>query len=334
MIIKVAINGFGRIGRCAARIITKRDDVQLVAVNDTSDRKMTKNLLKYDSVHGKFDEIVEILENDFMNIGNQKVKFFSDRNPNNLEFDKYGADVVLECTGSVLTKKQAILHINNGVKKVVFSAPAKDDTPTFVMGVNSDKYAGESIVSNASCTTNALAPIVKLINDTYGIQKALMTTIHSYTNDQNLLDVKHKKDLRRARAAALNLIPTTTGAAKAIGLVIPELQDKIQGLAVRVPTPNVSMIDLSVITQRDIGISELKQLFVSASRDEYKGLLGIDNEKLVSSDFNGESVSSIIPLDLLKVVDGNLVKVISWYDNEWGYSQRLVDMAIHICTKG
>jgi glyceraldehyde 3-phosphate dehydrogenase len=334
MTIKVAINGFGRIGRCAARIITKRDDVQIVAINDTSDRKMTKNLLKYDSVHGRFDETVEIAEDDFMYIGNQKVKFFSDRNPNNLEFAKYGADVVLECTGAILTKEQAISHINNGIKKVVFSAPAKDDTPTFVMGVNSNQYAGEAIISNASCTTNALAPIVKLLNDTYGIQKALMTTIHSYTNDQNLLDVKHKKDLRRARAAALNLIPTTTGAAKAIGLVIPELQGKLQGLAVRVPTPNVSMIDLSAMIERSIGISELKQLFVSASRYEYKGFLGIDNDKLVSSDFNGESVNSIVPLDLLQVVDGNLIKVMSWYDNEWGYSQRLVDMAIHVCTKG
>ncbi len=334
MVVKVAINGFGRIGRCATRIITKRDNIQIVAINDTSDRSMTKNLLKYDSVHGRFNEIVEIEENDFMYIGDHKVKLFSDRNPNNLEFAKYGADVVLECTGTILTKEQAVAHINKGVGKVIFSAPAKDDTPTFVMGVNSDGYAGESIISNASCTTNALAPIVKLLNDTYGIQKALMTTIHSYTNDQNLLDVKHKNDLRRARAAALNLIPTTTGAAKAIGLVIPELKGKLQGLAVRVPTPNVSMIDLSSVIERNININELKQLFVSASRDEYKGLIGIDNEKLVSSDFNGVNLSSIIPLDLLQVVDGNLIKVMSWYDNEWGYSQRLVDMAVHICTKG
>ena len=331
MALKVAINGFGRIGRCAARIITKREGVELVAVNDTSSRDMTKNLLKYDSVHGKFDERIEILEDDFMQIGSQKVKFFSDRDPNNLEFAKYGADVVLECTGALLTQEKAMPHIKNGVKKVVFSAPAKDDTPTFVMGVNSDKYSGESIVSNASCTTNALAPIVKLLNDNLGIEKGLMTTIHSYTNDQNLLDVKHKKDLRRARAAAVNIIPTTTGAAKAIGLVVPELQGKLQGLAVRVPTPNVSMIDLSVIVDKKVSLDELKELIINASKNEYQGLIGIDNDKLVSSDFNGESISTIVPLDLLQVVEGNMVKVMSWYDNEWGYSERLVDMAMHIC---
>jgi len=331
MALKVAINGFGRIGRCAARIITKREGVELVAVNDTSSRDMTKNLLKYDSVHGKFDETVEILEDDFVQIGSQKVKFFSDRDPNKLEFAKYGADVVLECTGALLTQEKAMPHIKNGVKKVVFSAPAKDDTPTFVMGVNSDKYSGESIVSNASCTTNALAPIVKLLNDSLSIKKGLMTTIHSYTNDQNLLDVKHKKDLRRARAAAVNIIPTTTGAAKAIGLVLPELQGKLQGLAVRVPTPNVSMIDLSVIVDKKVSLDELKELIINASKNEYKRLIGIDNDKLVSSDFNGESISTIVPLDLLQVVEDNMIKVMSWYDNEWGYSERLVDMAMHIC---
>ncbi len=334
MSIKIAINGFGRIGRCAARIITKREGVELVAVNDTSRRDMTKNLLKYDSVHGKFDETVELLDDDFVQIGDQKVKFFNDRDPNNLEFAKYGADVVLECTGAILTQDKAIAHINQGVKKVVFSAPAKDDTPTFVMGVNHQNYKGESIVSNASCTTNGLAPIVKLLNDTYGIEKGLMTTIHSYTNDQNILDVKHKKDLRRARAAAVNIIPTTTGAAKAIGLVLPQLQRKLQGLAIRVPTPNVSMIDLSVVVNKKSSLEELQELFVNASEGEYKGYIGIDREKLVSSDFNGESISSVVPLDLLQVVDDNLIKVMSWYDNEWGYSERLVDMAVYVCKKG
>jgi len=334
MAVKVAINGFGRIGRCAARIITKRDGVELVAVNDTSKREMTKTLLKYDSVHGKFDEIVKILEDDYMQIGSQKVKFFSDRDPNNLKFAECGADVVLECTGALLTQEKAMPHIKRGVKKVVFSAPAKDDTPTFVMGVNHDKYNGENIVSNASCTTNALAPIVKLLNDTFGIKKGLMTTIHSYTNDQNLLDVKHKKDLRRARAAAVNIIPTTTGAAKAIGLVLPELNGKLQGLAVRVPTPDVSMIDLSVEVGKDVSLDELKKVIKDASNGSYKGYIGIDEEKLVSSDFVGESVSTIIPLDLLQVVDGNLIKVMSWYDNEWGYSQRLVDMAEYVANKG
>jgi len=332
MSVKVAINGFGRIGRCAARIITKREGVELVAVNDTSKRDMTKNLLKYDSVHGKFDEKVELLEDDFVQIGDQKVKFFNDRDPSHLEFAKYGADVVLECTGAILTKDKAIAHIEKGVKKVVFSAPAKDDTPTFVMGVNHKKYQGESIISNASCTTNALAPLVKLLNDTYGIESGLMTTIHAYTNDQNLLDVKHKKDLRRARAAAVNIIPTTTGAAKAIGLVLPELQGRLQGLAIRVPTPDVSMIDLSVVVKKSTTTEELRELFLKASKDEYKGYIGIDDEKLVSSDFVGESISSIVPLDLLQVVDDNLVKVMSWYDNEWGYSERLVDMAIYVSS--
>ncbi len=331
MSIRVAINGFGRIGRCVARIITEREGVELVAVNDTSSRDMTKNLLKYDSVHGRFDKEVELLEDDFVQIGDQKVKFFSDRDPNNLEFAKYGADVVLECTGALLTQEKAKPHIKNGVKKVIFSAPAKDDTPTFVMGVNSDEYNGESIISNASCTTNALAPIAKLLDDTLGIKKGLMTTIHSYTNDQNLLDVKHKKDLRRARAAAVNIIPTTTGAAKAIGLVLPKLQGKLQGLALRVPTPNVSMIDLSVIVDKKVNLDKLKELIVDASKGRYKGLIGIDEDKLVSSDFNGESISTIVPLDLLQIVDDNMIKVMSWYDNEWGYSNRLVDMAIHIC---
>ncbi len=330
MSIRVAINGFGRIGRCAARIITKREGVELVAVNDTSSRDMTKNLLRFDSVHGKFDEKVEILEDDYMMIGSQKVKFFSDRDPNNLEFAKYGADIVLECTGALLTQQKAMPHIKNGVKKVLFSAPAKDDTPTFVMGVNHKEYKGENIISNASCTTNALAPLVKLLNDSLGIQKGLMTTIHSYTNDQNLLDVKHKKDLRRARAAALNMIPTTTGAAKAIGLVLPNLKGKLQGLAIRVPTPNVSMVDLSVIVDKNITLDELKELFVNASKNEYKEYIGIDEDKLVSSDFNGESKSTIVPLDLLQVIEGNMVKVMSWYDNEWGYSERLVDMAMYM----
>ncbi len=334
MAVKIAINGFGRIGRCAARIITKREGVELVAVNDTSKREMTKTLLKYDSVHGKFDERVEILEDDYMQIGSQKVKFFSDRDPNNLKFAECGADVVLECTGAILTQEKASAHIKNGVKKVVFSAPAKDDTPTFVMGVNSDKYSGESIISNASCTTNALAPIVKLLNDTLGIKNGLMTTIHSYTNDQNLLDVKHKKDLRRARAAAINLIPTTTGAAKAIGLVLPELKGKLQGLAVRVPTADVSMIDLSIVTKSETTLENLKDIIVEASKNRYKGYIGVDNEKLVSSDFIGESISSVVPLDLLQVVDGNMVKVMSWYDNEWGYSERLVDMAEYVVNKG
>ncbi|MDR1554685.1 MAG: glyceraldehyde-3-phosphate dehydrogenase, partial [Campylobacteraceae bacterium] len=229
MALKVAINGFGRIGRCAARILNERENIELVAINDTASRDMTKQLLKYDSVHGIFKGDVEWLEEDYLQIGKSKVKMFSTRDPKELDFVKYGADVVLECTGAFLTQEKAQIFIDKGAKKVIFSAPAKDDTPTFVLGVNEKTYNGEKIVSNASCTTNCLAPIAKIIDDEFGILKGLMTTIHSYTNDQNLLDVKHSRDLRRARAAALNMIPTTTGAAKAIGLVLPHLKGKLHG---------------------------------------------------------------------------------------------------------
>ena len=251
MALKIAINGFGRIGRCVARIIDSRDDVELVCVNDTADRSMTKQLLKYDSVHGIFPGTVELLENDYMQIGKAKVKMFSTRDPKALNFADYGVDVVLECTGALLTQKDTQVFIDNGIKKVVMSAPAKDDTPTFVIGVNEDKYAGQAIVSNASCTTNCLGPVAKILDDAFGIDKGLMTTVHSYTNDQNILDVKHSKDLRRARAAAINMIPTSTGAAKAIGLVLPHLKGRLHGQSVRVPTPNVSIVDLNVVVKKD-----------------------------------------------------------------------------------
>ncbi len=230
MALKVAINGFGRIGRCVARILDKRDDIKLVAVNDTASRDMTKQLLKYDSVHGIFDGNVEWLEDNYLQIGKNKVKMFSTRDPKELDFVNYGAELVLECTGAFLTQDKAKVFLDNGIRKVLFSAPAKDDTPTFVIGVNEDKYNGEKIVSNASCTTNCLAPIAKILDDAFVIKKGLMTTIHAYTNDQNILDVKHSKDLRRARAAALNMIPTSTGAAKAIGLVLPHLKGKMKRL--------------------------------------------------------------------------------------------------------
>jgi glyceraldehyde 3-phosphate dehydrogenase len=330
MSIKVAINGFGRIGRCAARIISNRDDMELVAINDTSDRKMTKQLLKYDSVHGEFNKNVEILEGDILNLDSQKIQLFNDRDPKNLGFAQCGADVVLECTGAILSMDKAQSHIDAGVKKVVFSAPAKDDTPTFVLGVNEDKYEGQAIVSNASCTTNGLAPIVKVLDDAFGIQKGLMTTIHAYTNDQNILDVKHSKDLRRARAAAVNMIPTTTGAAKAISLVMPHLKGKLHGQAVRVPTPNVSMVDLNVVVGKDVTVQQVNDLFKDQSNGALKGIIGIDESYRVSSDFNGSSFSTVIATDLTQVIDGNMIKVMSWYDNEWGYSERLVDMAAFI----
>ncbi len=331
MALRVAINGFGRIGRCVARIIDSKDDIELVCVNDTADRKMTEQLLKYDSVHGVFEGVVESLDDDYMQIGSSKVKMFSTRDPKELNFADYGVDVVLECTGAFLTQEKAKVFIDNGVKKVLFSAPAKDgNTPTFVIGVNEQNYNGESIVSNASCTTNCLGPIAKILDDEFEIQKGLMTTIHSYTNDQNILDVKHKKDLRRARAAAINMIPTTTGAAKAIGLVMPHLKGKLHGQSVRVPTPNVSMVDLNVIVKKDTTIEEVNELFRKKMNSEYKGIILVDEEYRVSQDFQTSTYSSIIASDLTQVVDGNMVKIMAWYDNEWGYSSRLIDMALHI----
>ena len=330
MALKVAITGFGRIGRCVARILADRDDMDLVVVNDTTDIQMTKYLLKYDSVHGTFDKDVEILEDNYIQIGDSKVKFLNDRNPKNLDFAKYGAEVLLECTGAFYTQEKSQVYIDNGIKKVLFSAPAKDDTPTFVMGVNEQTYQGQTIISNASCTTNALAPIVKALDDAFGVERGLMTTIHSYTNDQNILDVKHKKDPRRARAAAINMIPTTTGAAKAIGLVLPHLKGKLNGQSIRVPTPNVSMIDLNVIVKKPTSKDQVNALFEKLSSSNLKGILALDYDKRVSQDFVGCEISSVIAADLTQVIDDNFVKVMAWYDNEWGYSCRLIDMAKYI----
>ena len=331
MALKVAITGFGRIGRCVARILNERDDIELVAVNDTTDREMTKYLLKYDSVHGTFNDTVEILEDDYMQIGKSKVKFLNDRDPKNLDFAKYGAEVLLECTGAFYTQEKSQPYIDKGIKKVLFSAPAKDkETPTFVMGVNEHEYAGQKIVSNASCTTNCLAPVTKVIDDVFGIEKGLVTTVHSYTNDQNILDVKHKKDPRRARAAAVNMIPTTTGAAKAIGLVMPHLAGKLNGQSIRVPTPDVSMIDLNVIVKKDTTKEEVNAAFEAAQNGKMADYILVDHDKRVSADFIGCPISAIVAGDLTQVVDGNLVKVMAWYDNEWGYSCRLIDMAAHI----
>ena len=330
MALKIAINGFGRIGRCVARIIDSRDDVELVCVNDTADRAMTKQLLKYDSVHGIFPGTVELLENDYMQIGKAKVKMFSTRDPKALNFADYGVDVVLECTGALLTIKDTQVFIDNGIKRVVMSAPAKDDTPTFVMGVNDHTYAGQAIVSNASCTTNCLGPVAKILDDAFGIDKGLMTTVHSYTNDQNILDVKHSKDLRRARAAAINMIPTSTGAAKAIGLVLPHLKRRLDVQSIRVPTPNVSIVDLNVIIKKDTTKEEVNALFTQHANGKFKGLLEVDVEQRVSQDFVTSTWSSIVAADLTQVIGGNMVKVMAWYDNEWGYSSRLIDMAVHV----
>ena len=331
MAVKVAINGLGRIGRCVARIIASRNDVELVAVNASGSEEMIQYNLKYDTVHGpKFDVKVE---GGYIFIGKDKAKLLSERDPSKLDFASYGVDVVLECTGAFLTQESCQAFIDNGVKKVVISAPAKDDTPTFVIGANEHTYAGQSIVSNASCTTNGLAPVAKVLDEAFGIEKGLMTTIHSYTSSQPILDAKDKKDPRKGRAGATNLTPSSTGAAKAIGLVMPHLKGKLNGQAIRVPTPNVSLVDLTVTLKKDVTKEEVIAAFKASAEGNLKGILGIDEEYRVSSDFNGETLSTVVPLDTIQVIEGNMVKVLSWYDNEWGYSTRLVEMGIHIATK-
>ncbi len=329
MAVKVAINGFGRIGRCVARIIAKRDDVELVAINDTATPEMLEYITKYDTVHGTFEGDVKV-EDGYLKMGKVKAKLYSTRDAKELSFTQdCGAEVVLECTGAYLTQEKCQAHLDNGVKKVIMSAPAKDDTPTFVMGVNEKSYAGQAIVSNASCTTNCLGPVAKIIDDAFGIQKGLMTTIHSYTNDQNILDVKHKKDKRRARAGAANMIPTSTGAAKAMRLIMPQLDGKLHGQSVRVPTPNVSMVDVNFVVNAKTTKEEVNALF-EAKAKELAGIVAVDNDMLVSSDLVGNTNSTIIASDLIQVIGEDMIKVMTWYDNEWGYSSRLVDLALYV----
>jgi len=331
MAVKAAINGTGRIGMICARIITQRDDIELVALNTTATPEMLEYLLKYDSVHGGID--AKVIDGSTIMINGKSVKLFSTRDVNELDFGSVGAEVVIECTGAFLTTEKCKGYLKNGVKKVVMSAPAKDDTPTYVININTDSYQGEAIISNASCTTNALAPVCKVLDDAFGIENGLMTTIHSYTNDQNVLDVKHSKDMRRARAAALNMIPTTTGAAKAIGLVMPHLQGKLNGYSMRVPTPDVSVVDLTVNLKKAVTKDEVNAAFDTASESNFKGLIEIDRDKRVSSDFVGSKFSSIYVPDMVSVVDGTTVKVLAWYDNEWGYSERLIDMCVFVGTR-
>lgn len=328
MSLKVAINGTGRIGMIVAKIIMGRDDIELVAINTTAKPDMLEYLFKYDSVHSGID--AKVIDEKTIMLGGKNVRMFSTRDLNELDFGAAGAEVVIECTGVFLTTEKAQAYLKNGVKKVVMSAPAKDDTPTYVLNINTNEYKGESIISNASCTTNCLAPICKVLDDSFGIENGLMTTIHAYTNDQNILDVKHPKDKRRARAAALNMIPTTTGAAKAISLVMPKLKGKLNGYAMRVPTPNVSVVDLTVNLAKEVTVEEITAAFNTAAEGSFKGLIEIDNDKRVSSDFVGSTYSSTYVPDMTSVVNGKTVKVLSWYDNEWGYSSRLVDMCVFV----
>ena len=330
MATKIGINGFGRIGRCVLRAGWKNPDLEFVGINDLTDAATLAHLLKYDSVHGKFDVEVKAADNAIV-VGGKKIRILSVRQPAELPWAELGADIVLECTGLFRDKEKAEAHRKAGAKKVIISAPAKGEDLTVVMGVNHDKYDPKKhhVLSNASCTTNCLAPVAKVLNDTYGIEKGLMTTIHSYTNDQRILDLPHK-DLRRARAAAVSMIPTTTGAAKAVGLVLPELQGKLDGMSIRVPTPNVSVVDLVASLSQETTAEKVNQALKKAADGKMKGILGVCEEPLVSMDFNGNNLSSIVDASLTSVIEGNLVKVISWYDNETGFSHRMIDLCLLI----
>ena len=323
---KIAINGFGRIGRSAAKIILGRDDLELVAVNDLADPETLLFLLRHDSIYGIFNKPLSISDKE-IKIGEKRVHFYAEKEPARLPWQALNIDVVIESTGVFLTSDLCRDHLKAGAKKVVISAPAEDDRiPTYLIGVNADKYQGEEIISNASCTTNCIAPTIKVLNDNFGVKQALLTTIHSYTADQNLVDGPHK-DLRRARSAAINIVPTTTGAAKTVTKIITELDKKFDGLAIRVPLPIVSLSDIVATIERPTTIDALNKKFEEAADNEMKNILAVSDEPLVSSDLIGNTASAIIDLTLTNVIGGNLVKVIAWYDNEWGYSCRLVAMA-------
>ncbi|MFH5187429.1 type I glyceraldehyde-3-phosphate dehydrogenase [Paenibacillus sp. TAB 01] len=334
MATKVGINGFGRIGRNVFRASFSNPEVEIVAINDLTDVKTLAHLLKYDTTHGKFDGTVEATEGALI-VNGKEVKVFAERNPENLPWAANGVEIVVESTGIFTAKEKASLHLKGGAKKVIISAPATDEDITIVLGVNEDKYdpASHTIISNASCTTNCLAPFAKVLNDKFGIVKGMMTTIHSYTNDQSVLDLPHK-DLRRARAAAENIIPSTTGAAKAVSLVLPELKGLLNGMSFRVPTPNVSVTDLVAELKVNVTVDEVNAALQEAANGSLKGVLNYSAEPLVSSDYNGDPASSTIDALSTMVVGDNMVKVVSWYDNEWGYSNRVVDLVAFIAKKG
>ncbi len=332
--VKVGINGFGRIGRNVLRAMVNTPELEVAVVNDLTDSKTLAHLLKYDSVHGKFDGEVAASENGIL-VNGREIKVLAERDPAQIRWADYGVEVVIESTGRFTKRDDAAKHLVGGAKKVIISAPAKEEDITIVMGVNHDKYDAEShqVISNASCTTNCLAPFAKVLHEKFGIRRGLMTTVHSYTNDQQILDLPHK-DLRRARAAGQSIIPTTTGAAKAVSLVLPELKGKLNGFAMRVPTKNVSVVDLVVEVEKDVTAEEVNEAMRQAAEGELKGILDYSEEPLVSVDYNGDPHSSTIDGLSTMVMEGNLVKVVSWYDNEWGYSNRVVDLAKYIASKG
>ncbi|TYP53267.1 type I glyceraldehyde-3-phosphate dehydrogenase [Thermosediminibacter litoriperuensis] len=336
MRIKVGINGFGRIGRNSFKAALKNHpEIDIVAINDLTDAETLAHLLKYDSVFGRFEGEVVTKENAIV-VNGKEIKVFAEKDPANLPWKDLGVDIVVESSGVFTSKDKAVKHIESGgAKKVIISAPAKGEDITIVMGVNHDKYnpAEHHVISNASCTTNCLAPVAKVLMDNFGIKKGLMNTIHSYTNDQRILDLPHK-DLRRARAAALNIIPTTTGAAKAVALVIPELAGKLNGFALRVPTPTVSVVDFTAVLEKSVTAEEVNQALKAAAEGPMKGILGYTEEPLVSMDFKGSELSSIVDGLSTMVIGDDLVKVVAWYDNEWGYSCRVMDLVKYIAEKG
>jgi glyceraldehyde 3-phosphate dehydrogenase len=331
--IKIAINGFGRIGRPSFKIAFENENMEVVAINDLTDLKTAAHLLKYDSCYGRYGHEVSVDEkNSELIIDGTRIKFLSEPDPEKLPWRELGVDVVLECSGAFEDREKNGKHIKAGAKKVVLSAPPKDDIPVYLIGVNEHEYnPKEKIISNGSCTTNCLAPMIKVLDDKFGVEKGFMTTTHSYTNDQRVLDLPHK-DLRRARAAALNIIPTTTGAAKTVGKVIKHLEGKLDGISLRVPTPVVSIVDFICILKKEASTKEINEAFSESSQNELDKVLAVSEEGLVSMDLKGDSHSSIVDLPLT-MANGNMVKVVGWYDNEWGYSCRLVEMAEYISNK-
>ena len=326
---KIAINGFGRIGRNVTRAILNRNDIDLVAINDLMDINLAAYLIRNDTIRGVFED-VEIIDKEHLRIGKHIVKYSNKETPFECDFSE--ADIVIEATGKFLSSEFARGHLKGNVKKVILSAPAIDDTATYVFGVNHKSYKGERIISNASCTTNALAPIIMILDKHFGVERGFISTIHSYTMDQKLLDAPNYRDIRRSRAAASNIIPTFTGAAKAIYKVLPRMKGRLDGRSVRVPVNNVSLIDIVLDLEKIVSAKEINSLFKEYSNSELKGILGVDENYLVSSDINGRSESSIVALDLTQT-NGKMVKIFTWYDNEWGYSNRLLDIAKYIKDK-
>jgi glyceraldehyde 3-phosphate dehydrogenase len=334
MAVKVGINGFGRIGRNIFRASLGDSDIDFVGVNDITNTKTLAHLLKYDSVLGNLHHSISASDNG-IKVDNDEFRVFSERDPAAIPWESVGAEVVIESTGLFTKAEDAKKHLRGSVKKVIISAPAKNEDITVVLGVNEEQYdpKAHNVISNASCTTNCLAPVAKVIHENFGIRTAQMTTIHSYTNDQQLLDLPHK-DLRRARAAALSMIPTSTGAAKAVSLVLPELKGKFDGISVRVPTPNVSLVDVVIDVDKETNTEEVNKALKDAANEELRGILGFSEEPLVSADFKGNSNSSIVDAEYTKVIGGHMIKILSWYDNEWGYSCRVRDLVKYIASKG